>query len=134
MNKQSIEELKAFESNPSNNFLTRGQMMEAVRELIAIRDAQDVPVAWIHQGGPFGGAVTRSLSVANTWKNRGDYVTELFTAPQKPVVCQWSADEDFVYSTSCDNEWQFTEGGIEENEIIFCPYCAGKISAAPKSE
>lgn len=47
--------------------------------------------------------------------------------------CQWNPDEDYVYSTSCGNEWQFTEGGIEENEIKFCPYCSGKISA-PKPE
>ena len=48
--KLSIEELKAFESNPSNNFLTRGQMMDVVRELIAIREAQAVPVAFTGSG------------------------------------------------------------------------------------
>jgi|GEM_PF-1932244 len=48
--KLSIEELKAFESNPSNNFLTRGQMMDVVRELIAIRELQTVPVAFTGSG------------------------------------------------------------------------------------
>lgn len=45
--KLSIEELKAFEDNPTNNFLTRGQMMDVVRELIAIRElkGEQVPVA-----------------------------------------------------------------------------------------
>lgn len=47
--------------------------------------------------------------------------------------CKWKPDEDSVYSTSCGNEWQFTEGGLEDNQIKFCPYCSGKISA-PKPE
>lgn len=47
--------------------------------------------------------------------------------------CKWKPDEDSVYSTSCGNEWQFTEGGLEDNKIKFCPYCSGKISA-PKPE
>jgi len=47
--------------------------------------------------------------------------------------CQWNPDEDSVYSTGCGNEWQFTEGGIEQNKITYCPYCSGKISA-PKPE
>lgn len=47
--------------------------------------------------------------------------------------CQWNPDEDYVYSTGCGNEWQFTEGGLKDNQIKFCPYCSGKI-AAPKPE
>lgn len=47
--------------------------------------------------------------------------------------CQWNPDEDSVYSTGCGNEWQFTDGGLEDNQIKFCPYCSGKI-AAPKPE
>ena len=44
----TYERLKDFERDPSNNFLTRSEMMEAVKELIALREAQkgeQVPVA-----------------------------------------------------------------------------------------
>lgn len=64
-------------------------------------------------------------------------VIDLYTT-QQPVHaerddCQWNTDEDSVYSTGCGNEWQFTDGGLEDNQIKFCPYCSGKI-AAPKPE
>ncbi|MCS3423419.1 hypothetical protein M2403_002020 [Rahnella sp. BIGb0603] len=62
----------------------------------------------------------------------------LYTTPQPAHTeqdgCQWNPDENLVYSTGCGNEWQFTEGGIEENEITYCPYCSGKIAASPKPE
>lgn len=57
----------------------------------------------------------------------------LISEGTKNDSCQWNPDEDSVYSTGCGNEWQFTEGGIEDNKIKFCPYCSGKI-AAPKPE
>ena len=50
--KLKIERLRDFERDPSNNFLTRSEMMEAVKELIALREAQkgeQVPVAWIRE-------------------------------------------------------------------------------------
>ena len=39
MNKLSFERLSDFERDPSNNFLTRSEMMEAIKELIALREA-----------------------------------------------------------------------------------------------
>lgn len=70
------------------------------------------------------------------WDNFTDG-TLLYLNPQPAHTeqdgCQWNRDEDSVYSTGCGNEWQFTEGGIEDNKIKFCPYCSGKI-AAPKPE
>jgi hypothetical protein len=47
MNNLSIERLKDFERDPSNNFLTRSEMMEAIKELISIRELKgdQVPVA-----------------------------------------------------------------------------------------
>lgn len=74
--------------------------------------------------------------------------TEFYTTPQpshterdgsltdegtKSDGCQWNPDEESVYFTGCGHEWQFTEGGIEENGITYCPYCSGKI-ATPKPE
>lgn len=57
----------------------------------------------------------------------------LISEGTKSDSCQWNPDEDSVYFTGCGHEWQFTEGGIEENGITYCPYCSGKI-AAPKPE
>lgn len=57
----------------------------------------------------------------------------LISEGTKNDSCQWNRDEDSVYSTGCGNEWQFTDGGLEDNQIKFCPYCSGKI-AAPKPE
>lgn len=57
----------------------------------------------------------------------------LISEGTKNDSCQWNRDEDSVYSTGCGNEWQFTDGGLEDNKIKFCPYCSGKI-AAPKPE
>jgi Zn finger protein HypA/HybF involved in hydrogenase expression len=58
----------------------------------------------------------------------------LISEGTKSDSCQWNRDEDLVYSTSCGNEWQFTDGGLEDNQIKFCPYCSGKIAATPKPE
>jgi len=70
-------------------------------------------------------------------KDGAEEVTTLYATPQPAHTeqdgCQWIPDEDSVYSTGCGNEWQFTDGGLEDNQIKFCPYCSGKI-AAPKPE
>ena len=59
----------------------------------------------------------------------------LISEGTKNDSCQWNRDEDSVYSTGCGNEWQFTDGGLEDNKIKFCPYCSGKIAATkPESE
>lgn len=43
--------------------------------------------------------------------------------------CVWIYDpDDDVYMTStCDQLFQFTTGGIAENGFKFCPYCGGRI-------
>ena len=49
---------------------------------------------------------------------------------------RWSKEGEMLEGWSkatAHNEWQFTEGGLEDNKIKFCPYCSGKI-AAPKPE
>lgn len=84
MNNLSIERLKDFESDPLNNFLSRSEMMEVVKELIAIREkGEQVPVgevvAWNHPNEE------RKVDFRFL---RFDVQpgTQLFTAPQKPVV------------------------------------------------
>jgi len=31
-----------------------------------------------------------------------------------------------IYFTDCDNAWEFMNGNIQNNKVIFCPYC-GKL-------
>lgn len=43
--------------------------------------------------------------------------------------CVWTHDDDHeLYETSCGNGWSFTEGGIEENKVKFCPFCGGTVA------
>lgn len=45
------------------------------------------------------------------------------------VYCEWINDEiqDEHYTTGCDNEQYFTDGNIQDNQYLFCPYCGKKI-------
>lgn len=63
------------------------ETIDELRAELAALKGDQVPVAWLNQHGPFGGVVTMSPTMANSWEMRGDDVTPLFTAPQKPVVC-----------------------------------------------
>ena len=95
--KLKIERLRDFERDPSNNFLTRSEMMEAVKELIVLREAQkgdQVPVA---DAQSVATAIMQTID-AETDKFHSAYtlselriaivktLTGVFTAPQKPVV------------------------------------------------
>ncbi|THD55930.1 hypothetical protein ERD95_02175 [Enterobacteriaceae bacterium ML5] len=97
----TYDRLKDFERDPSNNFLTRSEMMEAVKELIALREAQkgdQVPVAWRHDSDILcHKVVTMSEVVATSWVDKGRSVTPLYDRPQKPVIskeklCDWLED------------------------------------------
>lgn len=85
MNNLSIERLKDFERDPLNNFLSRSEMMEVVKELIAIRELKgdQVPVGEVVR-------VLRGLQKVTDVVWKGGEVpeagTQLFTAPQKLVV------------------------------------------------
>jgi len=35
-------------------------------------------------------------------------------------------DIDNYYDTECGIAWHFEEGGVKENDVIFCPFC-GRI-------
>ena len=49
-------------------------------------------------------------------------------------TCTWAQpdvwDMPGVYSTSCGEMWSFTEGGVEDNKLNFCPHCGGRAIAA----
>lgn len=41
--------------------------------------------------------------------------------------CQWIEDDDGVWETSCNDYFQFNDGGPHENGFLFCPYCGKKL-------
>jgi len=43
-------------------------------------------------------------------------------------TCQWSRDEDGIYSTNCGGMWEFTDGAYQGNSVKFCPYCGNAIA------
>jgi hypothetical protein len=45
-------------------------------------------------------------------------------------ACQWTRDDDGIYSTGCGGMWEFTDGTYQYNSVKFCPYC-GKAIAEP---
>jgi len=42
--------------------------------------------------------------------------------------CEWVSDENGPWSTGCNNAFEFTVGGPNENSFKFCPYCGRAIS------
>lgn len=83
--KLKIERLRDFERDPSNNFLTRSEMMEAVKELIALREAmngEQVPEVSLAEHCKHASEIVDTWP---QWKRNGADVTK-FTAPQKPAV------------------------------------------------
>jgi DNA-directed RNA polymerase subunit RPC12/RpoP len=44
--------------------------------------------------------------------------------------CTWTEPTDWDYggwTTTCGEEWAFTEGDPEENRVNFCQGCGGKV-------
>jgi len=50
-------------------------------------------------------------------------------------VCMWSfdksEDDTRCYDTSCGSGHMFIDGGIEDNDYKFCPYCGKEIESDP---
>lgn len=42
--------------------------------------------------------------------------------------CVWTEDDDGAWDTSCDNRFEFTADGPEENDFAFCPYCGKNLT------
>ncbi|MBU9829858.1 hypothetical protein J1779_07925 [Rahnella sp. FC061912-K] len=131
----SEERLKYLSTTSSiKNGATAQESAALARIALAAKQAK--PVAQVYQPANIGicAALGPAIRMINVGLPAGAL---LYTTPQPAHTeqdgCQWNPDEDAVYSTSCGNEWQFTDGGLEDNQIKFCPYCSGKI-AAPKPE
>ena len=42
--------------------------------------------------------------------------------------CEWTYDEEYgEHYASCGLEWVFTEGGVKENGVFYCPKCGKPI-------
>jgi len=50
----------------------------------------------------------------------------------QPHKCAWRQDEyTGAYHTACGHLWEFTEGGLVDNDTRYCPYCGGQIVEQP---
>jgi hypothetical protein len=45
-------------------------------------------------------------------------------------TCEWRPAEFDGFHTGCDTAFQFTNGGIKDNDFTFCPFCGRKIEEA----
>ena len=51
---------------------------------------------------------------------------------RSPHKCAWRQDEyTGAYHTECGHLWEFTEGGLVDNDTRYCPYCGGQIVEQP---
>ena len=48
--------------------------------------------------------------------------------------CEWQADIDGVWSTSCGKDFVLNDGGPIENEMRFCCYCGLSLDELPYEE
>jgi len=47
-------------------------------------------------------------------------------------ICKWVMDEEGVWNTECGNRLQIMEGTLQENQMLFCPYCGKNLEDATK--
>lgn len=43
------------------------------------------------------------------------------------IVCKWKEFEDY-WETDCGEAFSTFEGSLEDNKIVFCPFCGKKIT------
>jgi len=46
-------------------------------------------------------------------------------------VCTWNYDPDDYWETECGHTHVFIDGGPDENEYRFCPYCGKTLIHNP---
>jgi hypothetical protein len=48
---------------------------------------------------------------------------------RRSAVCHWTLDVDTCsYDTECGEKWQFLEGTLQENGVVFCHKCGKRVS------
>lgn len=50
------------------------------------------------------------------------------------IFCEWKADNEGVWYTSCEHLHQFIDGGPKDNHHIYCPYCGMNIKQLESGE
>lgn len=48
-------------------------------------------------------------------------------APEPAAVCEWTLDYDGLWETGCGEAFTFVDGGLFENNFVFCYSCGRKI-------
>ena len=46
-------------------------------------------------------------------------------------LCRWTEDPDGFWETDCGNAHAFNDGGPDENQFRFCPYCGKTLVHNP---
>ena len=82
---------------------------------------------WASHPVPFAGSFGDVVAAGATVKDWGA-VPEL-TPPSAIAACKWEADDDGVYQTGCGEAFTFIDAGPKENNMKFCCYCGGTMSA-----
>ena len=61
--------------------------------------------------------------------------------PQEDVVetirvsgCDWTQDWEGHWDTECGERFIFFDGGPDNNDFVYCPYCGDRIMEHPYSE
>lgn len=68
--------------------------------------------------------------MAITMRGHGEKVIDLSEGLPEQPLCTWTfVDPDIAprWETSCEQAFSFTEGGVEENGFLFCPWCGCTI-------
>lgn len=55
----------------------------------------------------------------------------------RQLTCAWVLREYLDHDrweTECDQAFQFTNGGPEENQFTWCPYCGGRLLWSKSSD
>lgn len=73
------------------------------------------------------------MSVAHAWLSEENFRLTAYVAElEEKGECAWRQDEyTGAYHTACGHLWQFTEGGLVDNDTRYCPYCGGQIVEQP---
>jgi hypothetical protein len=86
------------------------------------------------------GDIVRGKSSGSAYvvaQHHGDHVTIVRTMdisnppewdliPKPAEQCSWNCTEELLWQADCGGVWQFEDGGPEENNAKYCPFC-GKV-------
>lgn len=112
-----VRNFSAENPTPSDQMLTAGEQKEIRRFIdggafLGQHDTDKLP-AWLLHGVELIESLKMQLQQEGVRK-----------------VCWWVCEDsgdDEYWHTSCGRDFFFIEGGPNDNELKFCPYCGGKL-------